>query len=53
MSTQPPSEPVTLFYSYAHEDKELCEQLEKHLRLLERNGYLSTWYDRDIHAGGN
>jgi hypothetical protein len=51
MSIQPPSGPVTLFYSYAHEDEELRNQLDKHLHLLKRQGYLSTWYDRDIHAG--
>lgn len=51
MSIQPPSEPVTLFYSYAHEDEELRRQLDKHLNLLQRHGYLSTWYDGDIHAG--
>lgn len=51
MPIQPLSEPVTLFYSYAHEDEELRNQLDKHLRLLQRRGYLSTWYDRDIYAG--
>ncbi len=51
MSIQPPSGPVTLFYSYAHEDEELRNQLDKHLRLLQRQGYLSAWYDRDIRAG--
>lgn len=51
MSMRPPSEPVTLFYSYAHEDEALRDQLDKHLRLLQRQGYLSTWYDRNIYAG--
>ena len=51
MSTQPPSGPVTLFYSYAPEDEELRNQLDKHLRILQRRGILSTWYDGDIHAG--
>lgn len=53
MSIQPPSGPVTLFYSYAHEDEELRNQLDKHLRLLQRQSYLSAWYDRDIHAGSD
>jgi hypothetical protein len=44
---------VELFYSYAHEDEELRNQLDKHLRLLQRQGFLSAWYDRDIRAGGD
>lgn len=48
---QPSPGSVTLFYSYAHEDEDLRNQLDKHLSLLRRQGYLSTWYDRDIYAG--
>lgn len=51
MSTQPPSGPVTLFYSYAHEDEALCNQLDKHLRPLERQGLITSWHDREIRAG--
>jgi hypothetical protein len=51
MSIQPPSGPVTLFYSYAHEDEELRNQLDKHLRLLERQGLITSWHDREIRAG--
>ncbi len=46
-------EPVTLFLSYAHEDEHLCEQLMKHLSLLQRQGLISTWHDRRITAGTN
>lgn len=53
MSIQPPSAPATLFYSYAHEDEELRDQLDKHLSLLQRQGYLSTWHDRAIRPGDN
>jgi predicted helicase len=42
---------VPLFYSYAHEDENLRDQLDKHLSLLKRQGTLSDWYDRDIAAG--
>ena len=42
---------IKVFLSYAHEDRELCEQLEKHLSLLKRLGTISTWYDRAISAG--
>ena len=30
--------PVTLFYSYAHEDETLRDELQGHLKLLERRG---------------
>src|SRR5437016_2112638 len=43
--------PLTLFYSYAHEDEPLREQLERHLRLLNRQGLISEWHDRQIVAG--
>ncbi len=43
--------PITLFYSYAHEDELLRNQLEKHLSLLRRQGLISEWYDRQILAG--
>ena len=38
--------PVTLFYSYAHEDEALCDELQGHLKLLERRGLLAPWHDR-------
>jgi hypothetical protein len=44
-------EPVSLFYSYAHEDEGLRETLEKHLSLLCREGLLAPWHDRDIAVG--
>ena len=43
--------PVTLFYSYAHEDEPLRVQLEIHLSLLRRQGLISEWYDRKILPG--
>src|SRR5712692_6640492 len=45
--------PVTLFLSYAHEDEPFCQELKKHLRLLERQSLISAWYDRQIIAGTN
>ncbi len=44
-------QPVTVFLSYAHEDEPLRAQLEKHLRLLQRQGCISTWHDRQIVPG--
>jgi hypothetical protein len=43
--------PITIFYSYAHKDEALREQLEKHLKILQRQGIISDWHDRAIAAG--
>src|SRR5215469_15540837 len=43
---------LTLFYSYAHEDEALRDQLEKHLVQLQRQGLIATWHDRKIPPGG-
>jgi len=42
---------VSIFFSYAHEDEDLRGELEKHLRALEREGLVSSWYDRKIGGG--
>lgn len=43
--------PVRLFYSYAHEDEALRDELQGHLKILERRGLLAPWHDRRIVAG--
>lgn len=40
-----------VFISYAHEDKALCEELEKHLSNLKNLEVVSTWFDRNIIPG--
>jgi hypothetical protein len=45
--------PITLFYSYAHEDEALCRELDKHLSLLQRQGIIHPWHDRMIVPGTN
>jgi TIR domain len=45
--------PVSIFLSYAREDEPLRKELEKHLSLLQRQGFLSTWHDRQIQPGAN
>jgi len=52
----PPTEPVqflgsTSFISYAQEDESLCEELEKHLKTLQRQNAIASWHDRKIVAG--
>ncbi len=42
---------LTLFYSYAHADETLRDELDKHLKLLQRQGIITAWHDRDITAG--
>src|SRR5450755_906000 len=44
-------EPVSMFISYAHEDEPLRSEWQKHLSLLQRQGLISTWQDRQITAG--
>ena len=44
---------VSVFYSYAHEDELLRDELEKHLSLLQRQGLISMWYDRQIVPGSD
>jgi TIR domain len=42
---------IDIFFSYAHEDEKLRDDLAKQLRLLERQGLISAWHDRKIVAG--
>ncbi len=42
---------VEVFYSYAHKDEPLRNDLEKHLKLLQRQGFITQWHDRRIGAG--
>ncbi|HIK43642.1 MAG TPA: AAA-like domain-containing protein, partial [Leptolyngbyaceae cyanobacterium M65_K2018_010] len=42
---------TSLFFSYAHKDEAWRDELAKHLRLLERQGVLSSWHDRQITPG--
>jgi O-acetyl-ADP-ribose deacetylase (regulator of RNase III) len=42
---------VCVFISYAHEDQNLLERLQKHLSPLKRLGVIQEWYDHEIKAG--
>jgi tetratricopeptide (TPR) repeat protein len=48
---QRPTEAIEVFFSYAHEDEELRDELEKHLSILKRQGVITSWHDRKIGAG--
>src|SRR5215472_8171762 len=43
--------PIEVFYSYAHEDEALRNELNKHLSILQRLGLISSWHNRQIVAG--
>ncbi len=43
--------PVSLFYSYAHEDEKLRADLERHLKILQLRGLIQPWHDRGIVPG--
>jgi hypothetical protein len=42
---------IEVFYSYAHQDELLRIELEKHLSILKRQGFIATWHYRKITAG--
>ena len=42
---------LRLFYSYSHKDESLRVELETHLRLLQLQGLIEAWHDREIEAG--
>ena|SRR2546427_1062400 len=44
---------IKIFYCYAHEDRTLRKELEKHLGPLKREGRVTDWYDREILPGTN
>ena len=42
---------AALFFSYSHRDEALRDQLEIHLAMLKRQGFIETWHDRRSTAG--
>ena len=42
---------IKIFYSYAHEDEQWRNELEKHLSNMERQEIISGWHDRKIIGG--
>jgi tetratricopeptide (TPR) repeat protein len=49
--TDPASDDIQLFVSYAHEDVDAARELFAHLGVLDRDAIASTWIDRHIGAG--
>ncbi|HYI93717.1 MAG TPA: COR domain-containing protein [Bryobacteraceae bacterium] len=42
---------LRLFLSYSHQDEKHANELRKDLILMERNGLIHTWFDRELSAG--
>ena len=49
---KPSKRPLQVFFSYAHEDEDLRDELAIQLDILERQGDIATWHDRRIEPGG-
>ena len=45
------AEALRVFFSYAHKDEPLRNELETHLKLFQRRGLIQFWHDRRIPAG--
>jgi len=50
-SVDTPKATLKIFLSYAHEDEKAIDELRKSLKVMERNGLLRSWYDRELTAG--
>jgi hypothetical protein len=44
-------QPIEIFFSYAHEDEALMDDVRRQLIVFERNGRILKWYDRQIPPG--
>lgn len=42
---------LEVFFSYSHKDEKLRNELEIHLSILRRQGYITDWHDRKILSG--
>ena len=47
------NEPIEIFFSYAHEDEDLMNDVRRQLIVEERNGRIIKWYDREILPGAD
>lgn len=46
-------DPVEIFFSYAHEDEALMDEVRRQLIVFDRQNIIRKWHDRLIPAGGN
>ena len=45
------TKPLSVFFCYAPQDEEICQALEAHLAMLERQGYITSFTHRSVGAG--
>jgi len=45
--------PIEIFFSYAHEDEALMDDVRRQLIVYERNGLILKWHDRQIVSGAD
>jgi hypothetical protein len=45
--------PIEIFFSYAHEDEELMNDVRRQMIADERSGRITKWHDREIPPGAN
>jgi internalin A len=50
-AVESPKPELRLFLSYSHKDEKYVDELRKALKLMERNGLIRPWYDRELSAG--
>jgi len=51
MTIMGPTKAIEVFFSYAHADEALRDDLEKQLSILQWQGLIAGWHDRNIQAG--
>src|SRR5438477_8082544 len=44
---------VEIFFSYAHEDEQLMNDVRRQMIVFERNGRILKWHDRQIPPGAD
>lgn len=49
--SDPPANPIEVFFSYAERDRDLRDKLETHLAILKRKGVIRGWHEGEIGAG--
>jgi hypothetical protein len=52
LPSPPAPDTLEIFYSYAHKDEKLRDELETALVMMRRQQLITNWHDRDIDEGG-
>ncbi|WP_245678541.1 SIR2 family protein [Chondromyces crocatus] len=49
--SEPPANPIEVFFSYSEADRDLRDKIETHLAILKRKGVIRGWHEGEIGAG--